>query len=285
MSLESNEADLVESVFLRNGAHSVTLSDAGDDPVLEPAPGETPLWRETRMTGLFDAQTDFAALESDLLQSLALTRLPPNHVEELADRVWEREWLKDFGPMKFGRRLWIVPGDEHQPADDSIVVRLDPGLAFGTGTHATTALCLQWLDGIDVYGRTVFDFGCGSGILSIAACKLGARSVTAVDNDPQALTATRQNAQRNNVTESLIISSALQDDTVCFDIVVANILAGTLIENATTICGRLNPGGMLALSGVLCEQIDEVQNAFQELIDFETPAVKDGWVRLAGEKR
>ncbi len=266
MNLESIEADRVESVFLRNGAHSVTLSDAGDNPVLEPAPGETPLWQKTRMTGLFDAQTDFAALESDLLHSLALNKLPPNHIEDLADRVWEREWLKDFGPMKFGRRLMIIPGDENQPTDDSIVVRLDPGLAFGTGTHATTALCLQWLDRIDVQDRTVFDFGCGSGILSIAACKLGARSVTAIDNDPQALTATRQNAQRNNVTESLIVSSTIQNDQTCFDIVVANILADTLIENATTICGLLKPGGILALSGVLCEQIKEVQSAFQKLI-------------------
>jgi len=285
MNLESIEADRVETVFLKNGAHSITLSDAADNPVLEPAPGETPLWNETRMTGLFDADTDFAALRTDLLQSLALVKLPPYHIEDLADRVWEREWLKDFGPMKFGRRLMIVPGDDAHPTDNGIVVRLDPGLAFGTGTHATTALCLQWLDGIDVRDKTVLDFGCGSGILSIAACKLGARAVTAIDNDSQAVIAARQNAQRNNVVDRLVVRNTYKDDANCFDILIANILADTLIENATTLCRLLKPGGQLALSGVLCQQIGEVQQAYQALIDLDPPAIQDGWVRLTGKRR
>jgi ribosomal protein L11 methyltransferase len=285
MNLESIEVDSVEAVFLENGAYSVTLTDAGNNPVLEPAPGETPLWNETRVTGLFDADADLKALERDLLQTLGLDELPPNSIDNLADRVWEREWLKDFGPMKFGRRLWIVPGVNDFSVADAVVVRLDPGLAFGTGTHATTALCLQWLDGIDVAGRTLLDFGCGSGILSVAACKLGAKSVVGVDIDLQAVSATRQNAERNNVAEQLSVGNTVRDGPEQFDFVVANILADTLIENATQLCGLLKSGGMLALSGVLRAQIEQVQRPYRELVEFEPPAIQDNWARLTGTKR
>jgi ribosomal protein L11 methyltransferase len=166
-----------------------------------------------------------------------------------------------------------------------VVVRLDPGLAFGTGTHATTALCLQWLDGIDVAGRTLLDFGCGSGILSVAACKLGAKSVVGVDIDLQAVSATRQNAERNNVAEQLSVGNTVRDGPEQFDFVVANILADTLIENATQLCGLLKSGGMLALSGVLRAQIEQVQRPYRELVEFEPPAIQDNWARLTGTKR
>ena len=284
MNLESIEPDRVEEILLRHGAQSVTLTDAGDNPVLEPAPGETPLWTDTRATALFTAETDFDSLCHDLRQTLNLDALPAHHIETLADRVWEREWLKDFGPMQFGRRLWIVPGDIDIATPDAVVVRLDPGLAFGTGTHPTTALCLEWLDQIDLDGKTVLDFGCGSGILSVAALKLGAAFVNAVDIDLQAITATRQNAARNGVSDALLAETTIDADAPQFDIVVANILAGTLSEYAEFICKRLKPGGLLALSGILSEQAEDVANTYRKQINFSPAAVQDNWARLAGTK-
>lgn len=284
MNLESIEPDRVEEILQRHGAQSVTLTDAGDNPVLEPAPGETPLWTDTRVTALFTAETDFDSLCHDLCQTLNLDTLPAHHIETLADRVWEREWLKDFGPMQFGRRLWIVPGDIDIATPDAVVVRLDPGLAFGTGTHPTTALCLEWLEQIDLDGKTVLDFGCGSGILSVAALKLGAAFVNAVDIDLQAITATRQNAARNGVSDALLAETTIDADAPQFDIVVANILAGTLSEYAEFICKRLKPGGLLALSGILSEQAEDVANTYRKQINFSPAAVQDNWARLAGTK-
>jgi len=284
MNLEAHEPDRVEEVLQRHGAHAVTLTDAGDDPVLEPAPGCTPLWRDTRITALFSADVDFASLRADLGAALAVAELPANRVEPLADRVWEREWLKDFHPMRFGRRLWVAPDDGFAAPDDAVVVRLDPGLAFGTGTHATTALCLEWLDGVDVSGRSVLDVGCGSGILSIAALKLGARSVTGVDIDPQALLATRQNAERNAVGGPLTTAAELPPPAEPFDIVVANILASTLTDMAGLLCRSLKTGGSLALSGILDDQVTAVAAAYREFVEFETPAGKDGWALLHGTR-
>ena len=285
MNLEKNDPERIEAVLLRNGALSVTLTDAGDDPVLEPAPGETPLWNETRISALLDADADIPALKDDLRHSLDLVELPPNQVETIADRAWEREWLKDFGPMRFGERLWIVPGDAESPGNDAVVVRLDPGLAFGTGTHPTTALCLEWLDGLDVSGKTVLDFGCGSGVLSVAACKLGAIFVEGIDIDLQAVTASRQNALHNDVGDRFRAGTARQDDQSPFDIVIANILAGTLIDYSETLRDAVKSGGKLALSGVLSEQVNAVRDAFHEWFDFEPPAIKDNWARLTGTKR
>jgi len=284
MNLDSIEPDLVEEVLLRHGAQSVTLSDAGNEPVLEPAPGATPLWSDTRMTALFDADSDFEGLRADLEASLAVESLPQNHVEALADRAWEREWLKIFRPMRFGERLWVSPDDLPVEADDAVVVRLDPGLAFGTGTHATTALCLEWLDQNDMTGSTLFDFGCGSGILAIAALKLGARTVTAVDIDAQAVTATLRNAENNDVDDRLVTTMHVDRIGEQFDFVVANILAGTLIECATLICDFVKPGGRLALSGILVEQVTSVIGAYQRHIDFAAPEIRDNWARLSGTR-
>lgn len=284
MNLESIEPDRAEEILLRHGAQSVTLTDAGDDPVLEPAPGATPLWSNTRMTALFAADSDFESLRTDLEQTLAIATLPENHVEALVDRTWEREWLKDFRPMRFGERLWVAPHDFAVDADNAVVVRLDPGLAFGTGTHASTALCLEWLDKTDIGGKTLLDFGCGSGILSIAALKLGARSVTAVDIDLQALAATRQNALSNEVDDRLVTSMRIDQLDEQFDYVVANILAATLAAQAETVCDRLRPGGGLALSGILAEQTPDVAAAYHHRIDFAPPDYRDNWARLSGTR-
>lgn len=289
MNLDRLDRDTVEQVFNRHGAASVTLSDAADDPVLEPAPGETPLWTETCITGLFPADADLVQLERDLCRELDLDVLPPHRIEVLADRHWEREWLQHFGPMQFGQRLWILPGDSQVSSADAVIVRLDPGLAFGTGSHATTALCLEWLDRLPLQGKTMLDYGCGSGVLATAALRLGCRAATAMDIDPQAVTATRRNAARNSVARRLSVCSTPEAIAGRFDVVVANILAGALTEFAESITSRLASRGILALSGVLSEQAADVQAAYAPWIEFERPVFReqDGqvWARLTGTRR
>jgi ribosomal protein L11 methyltransferase len=286
MRLEALNPDRVEAILLRHGAHSVTFSDAGDLPVLEPAPGETPLWNDTRITGLFDADADLAELAGDLRDTLGA--LPDHRIETLEDRDWEREWLRDFGPMRFGERLWICPGNA-EAEDDAVVIRLDPGLAFGTGTHATTAMCLEWLDAAELQDRQLLDYGCGSGVLAIAALKLGCVSAHAMDIDVQAVTATRQNAAQNGVMDRLAITGSAADIDGEYDIVVANILAAPLIELAESICARVKSDGMLVLSGILADQVDDVTAAYVQSIDFDEPEFRrqsgQTWTRLAGRKR
>lgn len=287
MDLDSLDSTDVENALLRLGACSVTLSDAGDDPVLEPGPGETPLWARTRITGLFAEGADIDSLPAALRGELGIDELPHYSVEELEERAWEREWLKDFGPMQFGERLWICPHGQAVDAADAVVVHLDPGLAFGTGTHPTTAMCLEWLDGIDLVGKTVLDYGCGSGVLGIAALKLGAAAATGMDIDPQAVIASRQNAAENGV--NMAVCGSADEITGQFDVLVANILAGPLVEFADSITSRLAEGGMLALSGVLCEQAPQVIAAYDPWIEFDEPVFQelDGqtWSRLTGSRR
>lgn len=286
MDLESLNREAVEEIFARHGASSITLTDAGDKPVLEPAPGETPLWPDVRITGLFAGNTDFGALKSDLKSSLCLDALPSHDISTLEDRDWEREWLKDFSAMKFGSRLWICPG--HETIDDAgaVVVRLDPGLAFGTGTHPTTALCLEWLDQLDLTDKQVLDYGCGSGVLAIAAVLLGADHAVAMDIDSQAVRATVDNAERNHVRNRLQVSNHPRDIAGDFDVVVANILAGPLIDLAQPICAHVKGGCALALSGILSEQVGDVLAAYRPWIEFDEPAYQeqDGqvWARLNG---
>lgn len=289
MQLEALDPTAVEAIFLRCGAVSVELSDAGDNPILEPGPGETPLWTSTQISGLFAPDTNFAQLKATLLTELDIAALPTNGIEELADRDWEREWLKDFGPMSFGERLWIYPREWPVERDVAVVVRLDPGLAFGTGTHATTALCLEWLDGLELDGKSLLDYGCGSGILAIAGLKLGCQSATAMDIDPQAVIASRQNAADNGLADKIVVCDSPDAIYGQFDIVVANILAGPLVQFAESITLTLQGSGMLALSGVLCEQADDVMSAFEPWIEFDEPEFRaqDGqtWSRLTGRKR
>jgi ribosomal protein L11 methyltransferase len=288
MDLEMLNPDSVEEIFARHGASAITFTDAGDRPVLEPAPGEAPLWPDTRISGLFSPEVDLDALQNDLLQTLPIDALPAHEIEELADRAWEREWLNDFAPMRFGRHLWVCPGDSRPTDEEAVVVRLDPGLAFGTGTHATTALCLEWLDGLDLHDASILDYGCGSGILAIAALKLGGRSATVTDIDPQAISAALANAGRNGVEERLIASLEPGTPKRAFDIIVANILAGPLIDLAATIAGYVRGGCLLALSGILCEQVDDVQAAYSPWIEFDEPVYREQggqtWARLTGRR-
>ena len=288
MDLGSLNPDSVEEIFARHGASSITFTDGGDEPVLEPAPGDAPLWRDTRIAGLFPSESDLDALRDDLRRCLGIDELPAHAVEILEDRAWEREWLKDFGPMRFGRRLWICPGDARVDAADAVVVRLDPGLAFGTGTHATTALCLEWLDSLPLEGKSLLDVGCGSGVLAIAALKLGCAAATGLDIDAQAVRATRENAARNGVDDRLV--AVLDADGIdgTFDVVVANILAAPVIDMAATICARVGGGCLLALSGILSEQVDDVLAAYAPCIRFDDPVTREQggqvWARLTGRR-
>jgi ribosomal protein L11 methyltransferase len=260
--LATLSSDAVEEALLEVGANSITFVDRGDEPVLEPKPGEVRLWSDTLVRALFQASSD-ATLN---LNALA-TRLGPHvtltaRVRAVKDQVWERAWLTDWKSLRFGRRLWVCPRAAEAPADkDAVVVRLDPGLAFGTGTHPTTALCLQVLDSLALEGRTVLDYGCGSGILGIAALKLGARHVVAVDLDPQALIATRDNASRNGVAAQITVQGIEAPLTGAY-CVVANILAGPLIELAPKLTAACENGGHLLLSGLLKTQAYSLKAAY-----------------------
>ena len=289
MDLDTLNPDRVEEIFTLHGAQAVTYSDASDHPVLEPGLGETPLWSETRITGLFEPNADFAALQQGLKTEFGLETLPAHSISKLRDRAWEREWLRDFGPMQFGRRLWVLPGDSEPGDAEAVCVRLDPGLAFGTGTHATTALCLEWLDTMDLRGKTVLDFGCGSGVLAIAALKLGCSHAMATDIDPQAIQATEENARINDVSDRLTATINAAGINKAFDVVVANILAAPLIELREYIVARVAAGCSLALSGILSGQIDEVLEAFSPWIRFDAPLLREQggqtWARLSGQRK
>jgi ribosomal protein L11 methyltransferase len=288
MDLETLNPDSVEEVFARHGAQSVTFTDAGDKAVLEPAPGETPMWSETRITGLFAPGADLVSLRDDLRKTLHIDALPVYEITELEDRAWEREWLKDFGPMKFGERVWVCPGDAAVDDDNAIIVKLDPGLAFGTGTHATTALCLEWLDGLQLEGKSMLDYGCGSGILAIAALKLGCTSAVALDIDRQALVASMENAAHNEVADRLSAAQAPGDADRQFDVVIANILAAPLVELAAGIAKHVKSGCLLALSGILSEQVGEVRDAYASWIEFDEPVEREQggqtWALLTGRR-
>jgi ribosomal protein L11 methyltransferase len=282
VELQGLDPEVAEEACFAAGAVSVTLTDAVDDAILEPAPGEVRLWPQTVMQALFPAAA--AGPEAILVLAGALN-LPASRirVERIADRVWEREWLKDFHAMRFGRRLWVVPNHEPPPTDpDAVMVRLDPGLAFGTGTHPSTALCLTWLDAHLQPGATVIDYGSGSGVLAVAAAKLGARAVHAFDIDPQALIATRENAAANDVANVVAVHERADSLPRPVAVVMANILAGTLIELAPQLCGYLQPGGQLILAGILKQQVHEVRAGFARWMELSVFAERDGWSALSG---
>ena len=281
LALGTLDPEKVEEALSEAGAISVTLDDAGDEPLYEPDPLKPPLWSKTRLTALFPADADLDGVQAYLLASLKLKHLPAHSVQRLEDRDWVREWLKDFKPMRFGKRLWVCPTGFTPPDPKGVNLLLDPGLAFGTGTHATTALCLEWLDGAPLEGAAVIDYGCGSGILAIAAARLGAKYVLAVDHDPQAITATRDNAERNGVAPLIRASQpeALPDNQA--DVLLANILAGPLKNLAPLFARRLKPGGRLVLSGILAEQEADVRAAYAAHFgDFET-AKREDWLRIS----
>lgn len=279
-------AEPVSDLLFELGALSVSFQDEGDQPLFEPKPGEIPIWRNTRVIALFEPEVDIDLVRAGMIARFGDDRLSDWRLEEIEDQVWERAWLEHFRPMQFGQRLWIVPTGFEPPAQpDAVCVSLDPGLAFGTGTHPTTALCLQWLDGQDWLGKTVIDFGCGSGILAIAALLLGAESALATDIDPQALTATVDNARKNRVDTRIHVCHPDQLPTRRADALLANILANPLIELSAKLAELVRPGGRLALSGILREQAGEVLRAYQPYFEMDAPAFLEDWTRLTGVRR
>ncbi|MCW8807327.1 MAG: 50S ribosomal protein L11 methyltransferase [Rhodanobacter sp.] len=273
------------------GALSITLQDADaetpdEQAIFEPGVGELPLWPTITLNALFDEHTDRRGLTEALGEFLPW--LEPDHLlfRQVADQNWERVWMDQFKPMPFGQRLWIYPWNIEPPNDEAIVVvRLDPGLAFGSGTHPTTALCLEWLDGLELSGKTVTDFGCGSGILAIAALKLGAASAVGVDNDPQALTASADNAERNGVAERLALF--LPEDLAAepAEIFIANILAGPLGELAPLFATATKSGAPFAISGILLGQQDELLQRYAEWFDELRVDTREDWIRISGRRR
>jgi ribosomal protein L11 methyltransferase len=319
LSIDAKQQQEVEAALEKLGALSITLLDADAETpderaIFEPGVGETPIWKALVLNALFESDADRSALVSALRE--ALPELSPEQIifREVADQNWERVWMDRFQPMRFGRRLWIYPWNIEPPGktsphplpstasggggasvalratdlpdDETVVVRLDPGLAFGTGTHPTTALCLEWLDALGLRGQTIMDYGCGSGVLAIAALKLGAMAAIGVDNDPQALTASRDNAGRNGVADRLALYApdALPKRPPC-DALVANILAGPLLDLAPVFAALLKPGAPFALSGILAEQQHGLVERYQAcgFVGLRVTQRED-WIRIDGQR-
>ncbi|MBI3898175.1 MAG: 50S ribosomal protein L11 methyltransferase [Gammaproteobacteria bacterium] len=267
------------------GAISVTLQDAAGEIVIETQWQQTPLWSKVQVTALYAEDADLDGIRQTLARYLALDHLPAFSVERVDDQNWAHAWKAQYKPLSMGGRLWICPSWCEPPEPEAVNIILDPGMAFGTGTHPTTAFCLRWLAEQDLRDKIVLDYGCGSGILAIAALKLGARGAWAADIDEQALTVTRENAERNGVTDRLhiLLPSALPTDCTA-DLVLANILAGALIELAPALTDYTRPGGSLALSGILTEQAAEVGAHYSKYFDLQQRE-HEGWALLAGAKR
>ena len=287
-----------ESALEDAGAMSVTLADADaetpdEEAIFEPGVGETPLWQQMVLTALFEGDTDAEWLLSELNTLDGALDWSKAQLEIVEDQDWERAWLDQFQPMRFGASTWIVPWNHDLPVealvDDAAVVRLDPGLAFGSGTHPTTALCLAWLDGLADEGKLrdidVLDFGCGSGILALAALKLGAKHAIGIDNDPQAIIATRDNAERNGLANHINVYLPDEAPTRTYPVVVANILASALDQLAETISAQVAPGGVLAMSGILKGQEDELLIRFAPWFEQLEVAQQEDWVRISGRRR
>ena len=288
-----NHLDITENCLFAAGAHTVTLTDAADQPILEPGPDETPVWNAVIITGLFTFTDDQQQLLNTIEHCLSEIEFTCE-AAVLEDQNWTRAWMDHFQAMQFGERLWVCPLHLDPPDPDAINLRLDPGLAFGTGTHPTTALCLRWLDqNIDASEKNenadiMLDYGCGSGILAIAACLLGLDHVDGVDIDPQALIATHNNAETNQVREK--IKTYLPDDYLQqhkdrqYEIVVANILSGPLAELAPMLAHHTKPNGHIVLSGILKEQAESVLDTYREYFEMDAPVFEEDWVLLHGVK-
>lgn len=278
------DAETLEAALEDAGAEAITLTDGADDPLFEPPLGATPLWRDTVITALFAADRPLQPL-LHLLRASSGLPLAEFRAEQLQDQSWERAWLDNFKPMQFGKRLWVVPTTFTPPDATAINLILDPGLAFGTGTHETTALCLEWLDQADLAGKTVIDFGCGSGILAIAALLCGADHATGCDIDPQALIASTDNARQNGVADRLQLHLPDTLPATPANVLLANILAAPLISLSEQLAQLTLPGGALVLSGILVRQAEEVRDTYARWFNMDAPVVRGDWARLTGKRR
>lgn len=270
--------------FSELGAVSVTYMDAEDQPVYEPLPGETKIWPNTKVIALFELDADPEQIKDRVFNAFEQRPIKDWSAEILEDQAWERTWMDYYQPMKFADRLWVCPTGQEQHEPGTVCLTLDPGLAFGTGTHPTTALCLEWLAGHDLAGKVVIDYGCGSGILAVAAILLGAREAHAIDIDPQALTATQDNASKNGIADKIKCYLPEQFTPFAADIVLANILAQPLIEMSGNIAALVAPEGSLVLSGILREQAEAVSEAYRPYVTLDEPVIQEDWCRLDGCK-
>lgn len=286
VNTDRTQAESLEDALLAAGAVSVTLQDRADQPILEPALGETPLWDDTLITGLFDAEIDTKATTEIAARAFG-AELPSHRWELLEDKDWEREWMKNYQPIHCGHDLWICPSWIDTPDPKATNLMLDPGLAFGTGTHPTTFMCLQWLAEQGPFsGETFVDYGCGSGILGMAALLLGGSQVTGTDIDPQALLATHDNADRNQIPrDKFPVYLPADCPELQADVMLANILAGPLADLAPSLNALTRPGGKLCLSGILATQAKAVMDAYHPWFDFDPIRQQDEWVCLTAVKR
>lgn len=279
----THRAQLAEAIFEQHGAEAITELDAGDTLTVEESPNSQPAFERARVVGLFPRDTSAEPIVAALTNALGTdTEII---TQTLENQDWASAWLARHPPLVFGDKLWVAPhGAALDAPEDAVVVRLDPGLAFGTGTHPTTSLCLAWLAAQDLAGKRVIDYGCGSGILAIAAARLGAAQVVAVDNDDQAVRATRDNARRNDMAETIATPPIDAIAGGPFDIVLANILAKPLISLAPTLTDLAAAGAPVVLAGLLSRQIDEVMAAYEPAFTFADPALEDDWARLDGRR-
>ncbi|MDC0220575.1 50S ribosomal protein L11 methyltransferase [Gammaproteobacteria bacterium] len=286
IQLHSEDASYFEQILFDSDAISISYLDAEDQPVFQEEPGSTPLWDNTFLLCLFNTKTDLGSLLNKLRCNTKVLNNKTLNIELIEDQDWERSWMKDFEPIQFGEKLWICPSWLSPPEPNAVNIKLDPGLAFGTGNHATTSLCLRWLDQADVRGSEVIDYGCGSGVLSIASALLGAVKVHSVDNDPQAISATIDNSRRNKVPGD-VLTTYLPEAVppVHADILIANILERPLIDLSEKFAELVKKGGYIALSGLLEEQIPSLLSCYDRWFDMGAPQVEQGWVLLCGTRK
>ncbi|MFT6372628.1 MAG: ribosomal protein L11 methyltransferase [Gammaproteobacteria bacterium] len=288
LSVQSSAAELeqTEDSLLELGAVAITLSDAKDEPLYEPLPGDTPIWQHSIVTGLFTQERSLEALYDGLIQRLPEHQIHTVKKTVVDDQDWSRVHLKYFKPIQCAEKLWVVPSWHEAPDPSAVNIQLDPGLAFGTGGHATTALCLSWLGEHDIQNQSVIDYGCGSGILAIAAFKLGASELKSVDIDPQALVASKENARRNNIDPALLNITLPEDfKSEPVDLLIANILSGPLVRFAPKFSGLVKPGGQILLSGILQTQTNDIEKAYLPYFDLDPICIKEDWIRVSGTRR
>ena len=289
VQVRSDNIEPLEQLLLDHGGLSISYLDAEEQPVFQKAPGSTPLWDHVDLVCLFEKETNLDGLLFLLQQHPAVEDKTTLNLEVLEDQAWERSWMTDFKAMQLGERLWVCPSWQEPPEPNAINIMLDPGLAFGSGSHATTSMCLQWLEQNTRNDSVVIDYGCGSGILAIAAALLGASRVIAVDNDPQAITATIENAKRNHIPEGIIetyLPEQLPDDRTSLqaDILVANILAEPLMQLAEDFSHFVKPTGCIALSGLLAEQVEELLSHYSAWFKMEQAVLSEEWARISGRR-
>ncbi|KJV40570.1 50S ribosomal protein L11 methyltransferase [Acinetobacter brisouii] len=291
ITVDQAQVDFTETLLLSLGAVSVTLDDAEDQALLEPLPGETPLWNKVIVTGIYQ-QDDNEQIDVDSLIKFVQEQLPetPVRFDELEDQAWERAWMDYYEPIQIAEKFWIVPEWLEAPDAEATNIKLDPGLAFGTGNHASTFLCLQWLGSIDLKDKIVVDYGCGSGILGVAALLLGAKKVYATDIDPQAVLATKQNAELNGVLDRLFVGLPEEFNAEFksqqADVLVANILAAPLMALAPEFAKLLKADGEFALAGVIEEQVEDVSGVYQEYFDIlNIEKREENWCRISGKRQ